>query len=423
MNNLANELLNVIISYLDEFTKYRLYQSSSIPYVNKIKIYPDGTIINKMKYHDENVNLKNMYIRKLIVKRTKLQYYPAGLNTLVIKELRKPLIPPYQINKLIISDSDKISQEFLQMFESIIMDFQKKFLKMCLPNLKKLKIFGIYSDEVVILSKITPNLEYLETTSCNMLTCKNIPNLKVKIFARGYDQSFVLTSNITELSVNLPGDIVFNKPINLKKLCYVFAPEFYSTNLTHLIITRTHSEKNILNLSNHNLIYLKLPQIFWTVNGNKLLNPNLKTLHLTEANKIMDPLPLDKFIIDNIGNCCIIENYVPDPHEDGWISFIEYHNSIPYYIDLQCHSSLVKIPEGVKSLKLVGQHDTIIFPNSLTCLELILDNLEGTINLPSGLQMLIAKCVHPEIILIGPLHLKYLKAHKLFLPCDIFDKV
>jgi len=92
--DIANELIHLILTYLDEFTKFRLYQSSKIPYLSSIKIHPNGTMVLKKRFTNEL--LQNFHIRYLILTSDKIKHYQYGMKTLVLSKFNAPhnlLIP------------------------------------------------------------------------------------------------------------------------------------------------------------------------------------------------------------------------------------------------------------------------------------------------------------------------------------------
>jgi len=412
---LPNELQHLILTLLDDFTKYRLYTSSrSIPYLDRLKIREGGTIIND--WNDGKI-LDNLYIKKLTIFHV-LPYYPYGLDTLHLDTIyqNKQPIPTTVIRRLIVNITNNLSEEFLNMFRVIVI--RDGILKnVYLPNLKKLKITtSEYHKDEIKLCEMTPNLKYVEVIGSVNICYDNLPSLRVTIKQFNAKKIFFdLTPNIVSLSIGPVDNVIFNSPNNLKLLKYKFAPELYHSKMTHLIITDTGSTKNKLDLSNYDLIYLKLPQIFWIVNGEKLLNKSLKTLDITEMMAKMPVLPIDKFIIDNLGEW-------GEFYRDDSVSWIEYHNSIPYHMTIICDSKELVLPHNLVSLKLVGQHDKITLPDTLKKLILHLDDNSGNITLPSGLKELTA-LIPSNIILKGDMRLRYLEYYYPIFPCDIFQKI
>jgi len=407
---LPNELLHLILTLLDDFTKYRLYTASrSIPYLDRLRIRDCGTIINKMEYN--NSNIANVFIKQLTVgSNSILPFYPCGLKTLILTSWEKQPIPSIIIKKLIVKKFFIVSQPFFNQIESLIL--HGFVIVGSFPILKKLKIINSNHQEIK-LSEIAPQLKHLEVVGKFNFVYDNLPDLRV-IIKKQEKGIFNLTANITSLTLPSTFDLSYEIN-NLKKLNFKFAPELYHDQLTHLIITGTTSSHHILDhildlSNNHNLIYLKLPQVFWIINREKLLNKNLKTLHFTTRLWEMQIESLDKFIMDDFGdwNC----NYV---------SRIEYHNGIHYHMTMNCNYSDLMLPDNLISLKLGGGIDEITLPKSLKKLVLKLNCRTGTINLPSGLRELRAR-ISCGIIFKGSVKLRYLRCYDPILPCDIFER-
>jgi len=388
---LANELLDIILSYLDQFTKYKLYGASKIPYLSPIMV-GDGTI--KAREYFTGQDMSNVIIRELIINSSdayELHQFPHGIRKVTIigysEQISNSLINTKTIKKLVTDFSNFVQQKILEPFEEITFRwFGPSMLKnMYLPNAKKITI-GMLSDRILeglILSSVMPNLNYIKIKDVSLnrsyLSFEGLKNVKISIPNK--IDYFELTPNV--ISLKHDGPIIYHHPNNLIALSGIYSPSYYTKNLIKLEITLTKSKKNELDLSDHNLIYLKIPEIFYLVNGDKIFNPKLKKLHLTDVHNTIIT-PEIEYVTLGIATQ---QYYLLEGVLQMNKFHLKFHNSEMHGIIFDGRVSKITIPDTVIDFKLIGELESVNFPLGLKKLHYLA--IASTFNLPEFIEILI----------------------------------
>jgi len=416
--NLPNELINLILDYLDQYTKYKLYKSTNIPYVSHITISnccSDDTI-RHMSSSDE-INIQNMIIKKLVIK-SKITKYPFGIQKVCVtskfnyEENLGSINHHGIIKKLTLNGFDcflnnENLQNFLYPFEQIkikILNSRLYLIENCyLPNAKKLIICRTSPQQdrsKLVLSKCMPNLKQV-TFKCNLpVSFEGLTTFKLNI--PRLDLNF--DSTIDVCSLKTADIIVFdsNFPTNLIALSVSNPPVILPNTLIRLEIINIDNHQKY-DLTEHNLVYLKIPEILYLTNGDKLFNPSLKKLYLTDVSVLTTVPPIDHVVLEikdgyenwlaNVSNCKLLK--------------LTFYKSIMKIINFYGSSDNLIFPLTITEIELKGNFQKITLPSTLKKLSLK-GEIWCDIDLPKFIEILILDC-YDYIFDHLPKHLLYYK--------------